>query len=90
MAGDRLIVAGDAHYVGRRRLFDGRGDAAGPDWLMNATLSARPLWGPLDLSLRATNLFNRKIRDLVSTDHNPVTSVQQRPLTAWLRADVHY
>lgn len=84
-----LTLAADVHYVGSRRLMDDS-VALNPYWLANATLSTKRFFDTVEFSLRGRNLFDHTYRELVSADHDPITSVQERPLTGYARVDVFY
>jgi iron complex outermembrane receptor protein len=87
--GESLTGAFDAHYVGSRRLMDDS-DAVNPYWLLNATLSTRRFYNSVEFSVRGRNLLDHKYEELVSTDHAPLTALEQRPLTGYARVDWYY
>lgn len=86
---DLLHAAADVHYIGSRRSRE-TGAAVNPYWLANAALSTKPLWDRVVLSAQGQNLFDAGYHEIVSSDHDPVTTVEGRPLTVFGRIDVAY
>lgn len=84
-----LTLATDLHYVGSRRLMDDS-VTANPYWLLNATLATKRFWDTVEFSVRGRNLFDHAYHELVSADHDPITRVQERPMTGYARVDVFY
>ncbi len=87
--GETLLLGVDANYVGSRRLTSGVG-AANPYWLVNAALSTKRFDSGFQASVRVRNLLDVDYEELVSSDHAPLVTVAQRPLTAVMRVDYHY